>query len=77
MSEGRFRRAYLGIAGRPRPLRPRLARELGRKSGIEIAQVVEGGPADGAGMRAEELLLELGGTLIEGMDDLDTTRRCG
>jgi S1-C subfamily serine protease len=70
MSEGRFRRAYLGIAGGPRPLPPRLARELGRKSGVEIAQVVEGGPADRAGMRAEDLIVELGGTPIEGMDDL-------
>jgi S1-C subfamily serine protease len=70
MSEGRFRRAYLGIAGGPRPLPPRLARELGRKSGVEIAQVVEGGPADRAGMRAEDLIVELGGTPIEGMNDL-------
>ena len=70
MAEGRFRRAYLGIAGGPRPLPPRLARELGRKSGVEIAQVVEGGPADRAGMRAEDLIVELEGTPSEGMDDL-------
>jgi S1-C subfamily serine protease len=70
MAEGRFRRAYLGIAGGPRPLPPRLARELGRKSGVEIAQVVEGGPADRAGMRVEDLIVELEGTPIEGMDDL-------
>src|SRR5438445_6687109 len=66
MTEGRFRRAYLGIAGGPRPLPPRLARELGRKSGVEIAQVVEGGPADRAGMRVEDLIVELEGTPIEG-----------
>jgi S1-C subfamily serine protease len=70
MTEGRFRRAYLGIAGGPRPLPPRLARELGRKSGVEIAEVVEGGPADRAGMLAEDLIVELGGTPIEGMNDL-------
>ena len=58
------------MAGGPRPLPPRLARELGRKSGVEIAQVVEGGPADLAGMRAEDLIVELEGTPIEGMDDL-------
>ncbi len=70
MTEGRFRRAYLGIAGGPRPLPPRLARELGRKSGVEVVQVVEGGPAEKAGMRPEDLIVELDGSPIEGMDDL-------
>src|SRR5262245_35698970 len=70
MTEGRFRRAYLGIAGGPRPLPPRLARKLGRTAGVEIVEVVEGGPADRAGLRAEDLIVELDGTPIEGMDAL-------
>src|SRR5438132_1488654 len=70
MSDGRFRRAYLGIAGGPRPLPPRLARQLGRSAGVEIVQVIEGGPADRAGMRPEDLIVELDGTPIEGMDEL-------
>ena len=70
MAEGRFRRAYLGIAGGPRPLPPRLARKLGRASGVEVVQVVEGGPAERAGMRPEDLIVELDGTAIEGMDEL-------
>jgi len=70
MTEGRFRRAYLGIAGGPRPLPPRLARELGRSAGVEVVQVVEGGPAHRAGMRPEDLIVELDGTPIEGMDAL-------
>ena len=70
MTEGRFRRAYLGIAGGPRPLPPRLARKLGRASGVEVVQVVEGGPAERAGIRPEDLIVELDGTAIEGMDEL-------
>ena len=70
MSEGRFRRAYLGIAGGPRPLPPRLARELGRETGVEIVEVVEGSPAALAGLRAEDLIVELNGIAVAGVDDL-------
>src|SRR5258708_40134182 len=38
MSEGRFRRAYLGIAGGPRPLPPRLPRALGRAAGADAVE---------------------------------------
>ena len=70
MSEGRFRRAYIGIAGDTRPLPPRLATTLGRHRGIEVVQVVEGSPADHAGLRAEDLIVEVAGTPVAGVDDL-------
>jgi serine protease Do len=70
MSEGRFRRAYLGIAGGTRPLPPRVATRLGRKGGVEIVQVVEDSPAAEAGLRAEDLIVGADGMAIEGMDDL-------
>src|SRR5437660_2910063 len=70
MTEGRFRRAYLGLAGGPRPLPPRLARKPGRSGGVQVVQVVEGGPADPAGMAPEDLIGQLDGTPIEDMDEL-------
>jgi S1-C subfamily serine protease len=66
MSEGRFRRAYIGVAIGNRPLPPR----FGRRSGVEIVQVVENGPADRAGLRVEDLLLSVNAVPVEGVDDL-------
>ena len=70
MTEGRFRRAYVGIALGARPLPPRLARELGRTAGVEVVEVASDGPAERAGLRAEDLVVEIDGTPIETVDDL-------
>ena len=70
MTEGRFRRAYLGIAGGPRPLPPRVARRLGRASGVEVVQVVEGSPAAQAGLRPEDLIVELDGSVVADVADI-------
>jgi serine protease Do len=70
MTEGRFRRAYLGIAGGPRPLPPRLAAKLGRKSAVEIVEVVDGSPAAQAGLRPEDLIVAVDGVAVDGVNDL-------
>jgi len=70
MSEGRFRRAYLGIAGGTRPLPPRLARELARAAGVEIVEVVADSPAAAAGLRPEDLIVAVDGTVVEKVDDV-------
>ena len=57
MRDGRVARAYLGIAGGPRPLPPRVARELGVRDGIEIVEVVEGSPASAAGLRPGDIVV--------------------
>jgi S1-C subfamily serine protease len=70
MSEGRFRRSYLGIAGGARPLPPRLARELGRESCVEVVEVVAGSPAALGGLRPEDLIVDLDGVPVTGVDDI-------
>ena len=70
MSEGRFRRAYLGIAGGPRPLPPRTVREVGRDVGVEIVEVMEGSPAARAGLRPEDLILDMDGAPVRNAEDL-------
>src|SRR5213595_2682379 len=70
MADGRFRRAYLGIAGGTRPLPPRLARTLSREAGVEVVQVVEGTPAAQAGLRPEDLIVELDGAPVSDVNDI-------
>jgi serine protease Do len=70
MTEGRFRRAYLGIAGGTRPLPPRVASRLQRTSGVEVVEVVEGSPAARAGLRPEDLIVELNGVHVQTVDDI-------
>ncbi|MGH3015567.1 MAG: S1C family serine protease [Gaiellaceae bacterium] len=70
MREGRFTRAYIGIAGGSRPLPPRLARELGRTACVEVVEVVEGSPAALAGLRPEDMIVAVEDRPVEGVDDL-------
>jgi len=70
MTEGRFRRAYLGIAGGTRPLPPRVAATFQRTSGVEVVEVVSGSPAAQAGLRPEDLIVELNGVPVQTVDDI-------
>ena len=70
MTDGRVRRAYLGIAGGPRPLPPHGRRPDGPRSAVEVVEVVAGSPAERAGLRPEDLIVELDGEPVAGVDDL-------
>jgi S1-C subfamily serine protease len=57
MSDGRVRRAYLGLAGTPAPLPPSLAVRFDQRTGVRMEQVVAAGPAAKAGLRTNDLLI--------------------
>jgi S1-C subfamily serine protease len=70
MSEGRVRRAYLGIAGGPRPLPPHARRLTASDSCIEVVEVMQGSPAARAGIRPEDLIFEVNGVAVGRVEDL-------
>ncbi len=70
MSDGRVRRAYLGVAGGPRPLPSRARREREQATGVEVIEVVADSPADRAGLRPEDLIVELDGAPVAGVEDI-------
>ena len=70
MADGRVRRAYLGLAMVPGPVPAAWRERLGRKTGLLIAQVVAGGPAERAGLRAGDLLLTAAGKPLAVPQDL-------
>src|SRR5215469_1262468 len=70
MQDGRVRRAYLGLAMMPGPVPANWRERLGRKTGLLVAQVVTGGPADRAGVRQGDLLLTVAGNPVAVSQDL-------
>jgi S1-C subfamily serine protease len=70
MRDGRVRRAYIGVAGGPRPVPPQARAEAGMSTCIEVVEVVSGSPADRAGIRPEDLILAVDGTPTARVEDL-------
>src|SRR5437773_1927705 len=70
MRDGRVRRAYLGIVGGTRRLPAPLAERLGRPTGLEVVQLLDGSPASAAGLRAGDVIVSLDGRPVAGVGDL-------
>jgi S1-C subfamily serine protease len=70
MRTGRVRRAYIGIAGGPRPLPPHARVRLGREAGLEVVNVSPASPAGRAGLRPEDLIVAMDGNAVERADDV-------
>jgi S1-C subfamily serine protease len=72
LSSGKVRRAFLGIAARPRPLDRRLVRyhDLSGDQAVEVLSVDPKSPAGHAGMRISDLIVSVNGQRIASVDDL-------
>jgi S1-C subfamily serine protease len=64
LTEGRVRRAYLGVAGTPVPVPPRLAEHTGQALGLRVMEVVADGPAARAGISVGDVVLTADGRPI-------------
>ena len=65
-----MRRAFIGIAGGPRPLPPNARRGRVQRDAVEVIEVVDGSPAEAAGVREGDLVLELDGQPVQSATDL-------
>jgi S1-C subfamily serine protease len=70
MRDGRVRRAHLGVAVAPRALPPNAAARLGRRQAVQILEVLDGGPADRAGLVRGDLLVAIDGVPVADATDL-------
>src|SRR3954469_24467884 len=72
MTEGRVRRAYLGVSAENRPIHVRVAREHGLPSpvAVGVVTIAEGSPAAAAGLQPRDVITHLGDSPLSGVDDL-------
>ena len=72
LRDGRVRRSHLGVAGQSSPIPRRLVREhkLPNEQGVTITAVSEGTPAEEAGLRAGDLIVDFAGEPVSSIDDL-------
>ena len=61
---GKNLRAWLGIAGKTIALPPRVAERVGSPTGMQVASVVDGSPAERAGIHSGDIMVELDGTTV-------------
>ena len=72
LAGGTVKRGYLGVSTQSVPLPQSLQTSLGvtQEHGLLVVQVESGGPADAAGLLLGDMLLGLGGTALDDVDDL-------
>jgi len=70
MRDGRVLRAYLGLVSTPSPVPARQRERLGRTTALRVVEVITGSPAEVAGLRPGDLLLQAGGVDVHDAQSL-------
>ena len=70
VAHGRVQRGYLGVVAQPARLPEVLAQQLGQETGLLVASVEAGSPADGAGLLMGDTLVSLNDQKLRHLDDL-------
>ena len=70
LAHGRMRRGYLGVTAQPVRLPQAAVEQLGQETGLLLAAVNAGSPAEEAGLALGDTLVSLDGQPLRHMDDL-------
>jgi serine protease Do len=67
---GKVTRGSIGIEWSKADDKPELFKALGTSSGVLISKVQKGGPADKAGLKADDIIIAMGGKSVKNGEDL-------
>jgi serine protease Do len=70
LSDGRVRRAYLGLVSTPVQLPLSAVMRTGKREGLRIVEVLPGSPAERAGVQAGDVLLSVGQRSVSNAESL-------
>jgi S1-C subfamily serine protease len=72
LREGKVTRGFLGISGQTVPLPARVMRyfNLPQETGVHVVHVVNGSPADNAGLKEGDIIISLDDQTINTVDDI-------
>ena len=70
LSDGRVRRAYLGVVSTPIRLGTSEVIRTGQRDGLRVVEVLSGSPAEQAGLQADDVLLRVGSRAVSNAESL-------
>jgi serine protease Do len=70
LSDGRVRRAYLGVVSTPIRLGTSEVVRTGQREGLRVVEVLSGSPAEQAGLRSGDVLLRVGSRAVSNAESL-------